>query len=58
MRKPFIMLTTFATLGLLVGLSSLGIGTNLIYRSGLALAILLRFGWFAWDAQRRPAQSN
>ena len=56
MRKPAIMFTTFVALVLLARLSSLGIGTNVIYRSVLVLAMLLRFGWIVQEFRRRPAQ--
>ena len=58
MRKPVIMFTTFAALVLLAFLSGFGVGTNVIYRSVLVLAMLLRFGWMAAEFRRRPAQSR
>ena len=46
MRKPLALWTTCAAFGLLLWLSSIGVGTHPAYRLVLMLAMLSWCGWF------------
>jgi hypothetical protein len=56
MRKTFGLWAVFAALGLLLWLSSLGIGVHPVYRLTLMIAILSWCGWFAGAATIRERQ--
>jgi hypothetical protein len=49
MHKAFSLWAVFAALGLLLWLSSLGIGVHPVYRMTLMIAVFSWAGWFAWD---------
>jgi hypothetical protein len=54
MRKPSILWSAFAAIGLLLWLSSIGVGTHRVYRLMLVVAVLLWSAWFAAaDGSRR-----
>ena len=58
MRKTFSLWAAFAALGLLLWLSSLGIGSDPVYRLTLMVGTLSWAGWFAWDGRLEKTRQH